>query len=184
MKYAVIEHGGKQYLAKEGESFEVDLMQLESGKPVVFKEVLLLVDGSNVRIGKPHVSGVSVKGTVEEHVKGRKILVFKYKPKQRYRRRRGHRQQYTRVVIDSITSRTAKKKTEAAGTTDKPGAEAKGQASEAKKSSASAAAKKRTTVKGSAKSSTTKTARSTSESQTQKKESSSTKASESKKVDE
>jgi large subunit ribosomal protein L21 len=157
MKYAVIEHGGKQYIAREGEAFEVDRMHLDTGKPVFFKDVLMVVDGKKVHIGKPHVSGASVKGKVEEHTKGRKILVFKYKPKERYRRRIGHRQQYTRVVIDSIATGAAKKKTETSAASDKAESKAKKPASKGAKSQSSTTAKKRTpTTTKSEKSSTAK----------------------------
>ncbi|MFQ5923042.1 MAG: 50S ribosomal protein L21, partial [Anaerolineales bacterium] len=85
MKYAIVEHSGKQYLAQEGGLIEVDRMPLEVGKRVVFKDVLLVTDGKKVEVGAPFVKGASVKGMVQDHLKGKKITVFKYKPKQRYR---------------------------------------------------------------------------------------------------
>ena len=102
MKYAIVEHSGKQYLAQEGGLIEVDRMSVEVGKPVVFKEVLLITDGKKVEVGAPFVKGASVKGKIQDHLKGKKITVFKYKPKQRYRRTQGHRQLLTHVAIESI----------------------------------------------------------------------------------
>ncbi len=102
MKYAVVEHRGKQYLAEEGQSIEIDRLALESGKKVEFKEVLLVSDGGVIEVGRPYIKGAKVRGTVEDHFKGPKLVVFKYKPKQRYRLKRGHRQDYTRVAIQSI----------------------------------------------------------------------------------
>jgi large subunit ribosomal protein L21 len=102
MKYAIVEHSGKQYLAQEGNLIEVDRMSLEVGKPIVFKDVLLVSDGKKVEVGAPFVKGASVKGKVQDHPKGKKITVFKYKPKQRYRRTRGHRQLLTHIEIESV----------------------------------------------------------------------------------
>ncbi len=102
MKYAIVEHSGRQYLAQEGSLIEVDRMSLEVGKPVVFKDVLLVSDGKKVEVGAPFVKGASVKGKVQGHPKGKKITVFKYKPKQRYRRTQGHRQLLTHIEIESV----------------------------------------------------------------------------------
>ena len=114
MKYAVIEAGGKQYFARVGEIIEVDRLPLEPGKSVTFKEVLLQVDNGKVRVGNPYLKGVTIKGTVVAEVKAPKIIVFKFIPKERYRRKRGHRQRYTRVTIDSIVVRATGKKAEPA----------------------------------------------------------------------
>ncbi len=102
MKYAIVEHSGRQYLAQEGSLIEVDRMLLEVGKPIVFKDVLLVSDGKKVEVGAPFVKGASVKGKAQSHPKGKKITVFKFKPKQRYRRTQGHRQLLTHVAIESI----------------------------------------------------------------------------------
>jgi len=102
MKYAIVEYSGKQYLAHEGSLIEVDRMSIDIGKPVVFKDVLFVTDGKNVEVGAPFVKGASVKGKVQDHPKGKKIIVFKYKPKQRYRRKQGHRQLLTHVAIESV----------------------------------------------------------------------------------
>lgn len=112
MKYAVIESGGKQYVAREGETLEVDRLPIEVGKPITFKEVLLVVDNGTTKVGNPYVKGVTIKGTVVAEVKAPKIIVFKYIPKERYRKKQGHRQRYTRVLIDSIGLRSTSKKDE------------------------------------------------------------------------
>ena len=102
MKYAVVEHAGKQFVAAEGQRIEVDGLALQAGSAVEFSEVLLLRDADRVEVGAPYVSGARVTGTVEAHLRGPKILVFKYRPKQRYRVRAGHRQALTRVTIESV----------------------------------------------------------------------------------
>jgi large subunit ribosomal protein L21 len=103
MKYAIVEDGGKQYKAIEGSTIEVDHFASEEGEQVDLERVLMLVDGENVDIGTPLVEGAVVKATVVSQVKGPKVIVFKYKPKKRYRVKTGHRQKYTRLQIDSIS---------------------------------------------------------------------------------
>lgn len=110
MKYAVVGSGGKQYVAREGETIQVDRLPQDVGKNIEFKDVFLIVDGTKVDVGKPTVKGAVVKGKVVEQVKARKVLVFKYIPKERYRRRKGHRQRYTRVEIKSIAKAAPKAK--------------------------------------------------------------------------
>lgn len=102
MKFVIVEQGGKQYRAAEGATIEVDRLQNEVGENLTLEDVLLTVDDDAVTIGTPLVKGVKVQATVLDHFKGRKILVFKYRPKQRYRVKSGHRQQYTRLLIESI----------------------------------------------------------------------------------
>jgi len=102
MKFVIIEQGGKQYRAAEGETIEVDRLPNEEGDALTLEDVLLSVDGDDVRIGTPLIKGAKVQAKVVNHFKGRKILVFKYRPKQRYRVKSGHRQQYTRLLIESI----------------------------------------------------------------------------------
>jgi len=102
MSYAVVESGGKQYVAREGQTLEVDRLPIEVGKAVEFDRVLLVVDGSDVRIGTPVVQGMKVHATVAEHTKGDKVIVYRYIPKERFRKKRGHRQMYTRVMVESI----------------------------------------------------------------------------------
>lgn len=102
MKYAIIESGGKQYRVSEGDTVQVDRLETDQGSVVTFSKVLLLRDDDQTLVGMPEVSGVSVNGTVVDHIKGRKVVVFKYRPKERYRVKSGHRQNYTMVKIDSI----------------------------------------------------------------------------------
>ena len=114
MSYAIVESGGKQYVAREGEALEVDRLPVEIGKPVEFDRVLLVVDGSDVRIGTPVVQGMKVHATVAGHIKGDKVVVYRYIPKERYRKKRGHRQMYTRVVVEAIGEPTGSPKPAAA----------------------------------------------------------------------
>ncbi len=102
MKFVIVEQGGKQYRAAEGETIEVDRLSQEVGDKVTLDEVLLSVNEDKVTIGTPTIKGAKVKAEVLDHFKGRKILVFKYRPKQRYRVKSGHRQLYTRLLIESI----------------------------------------------------------------------------------
>ncbi|MBE2202658.1 MAG: 50S ribosomal protein L21 [Anaerolinea sp.] len=100
--YAIIESGGRQFRAEEGHSFSVEKLPYEVGEQIELEKVLLLADGDAVQIGQPTVAGAKVKATVVEQYRGKKILVWKYKPKKRYRNRKGHRQYYTRLRIDEI----------------------------------------------------------------------------------
>jgi large subunit ribosomal protein L21 len=102
MVYAVIESGGKQYVARSGETIEVDRLNLKQGEEVTFEDVLLIAGDGSTQVGVPHVEGATVVGHVVEDFKGPKIVVFHYKPKIRYRKRQGHRQWYTRVIIDDV----------------------------------------------------------------------------------
>src|SRR3989304_8218181 len=102
MRFAIVESGGKQYRAVEGRTIEVDRLPVEAGKQFSFERVLLMADGDEVMIGTPTVSGIEVKVTVADHIKGPKIDRFKYRPKKRIRVRGGHRQQYTRLIVDFI----------------------------------------------------------------------------------
>ena len=102
MKYAIVESGGKQYKAVEGSTILVDLLPVNGAEQVTLDSVLLVVDGENVAVGTPFVKGATVKTTVVGNVKGPKIVIFKYRPKQRYRVKTGHRQQYTSLLVDSI----------------------------------------------------------------------------------
>src|SRR5512134_2135739 len=102
MRFAIVESGGKQYRAVEGRTIEVDRLPVDAGKKFDFERVLLMADGDNVLVGTPTVSDILVKVTVVDHIKGPKIDRFKYRPKKRIRVRGGHRQQYTRLLVDFI----------------------------------------------------------------------------------
>lgn len=109
MKYAIVEDGGKQYKAVEGSTIEVDRISADVGDKVDLDRVLLIVDDEQVDIGTPLVENASVSATVVGQIKGPKIIVFKYKPRIRYRVKSGHRQKYTRLQIDSIKANGTKK---------------------------------------------------------------------------
>jgi large subunit ribosomal protein L21 len=94
--------GGKQYKVSAGDSVNVEKLPLEVGEKIELDRVLLVADGDEVRVGQPTVEGAKVLATVTDHAKSRKVIIFKYKPKIRYRRKKGHRQAYTRLMIDEI----------------------------------------------------------------------------------
>jgi large subunit ribosomal protein L21 len=100
--YAIIESGGKQYKAVPGSTIEVDRLHIDEGSAIDLDQVLLVADDKEVQVGTPTITNATVKATVLNHFKGKKIIVFKYKPRVRYRRKLGHRQQYTRLQIDEI----------------------------------------------------------------------------------
>ena len=102
MRFAIVESGGKQYRAIEGRTIEVDRLPVDAGNKFDFERVLLMADGDDILVGTPTVNDILVKVTVVDHVKGPKIDRFKYRPKKRIRVRGGHRQQYTRLLIDFI----------------------------------------------------------------------------------
>ena len=108
--YAIIESCGRQYKVAEGDVVFFEKLDAEEGKKVTFDKVVLVSDDGKVQVGNPYVKGVKVEGKVISHGKGKKIIVFKMKPKKNYRRKQGHRQPYTKVEITSI--KTAAKKTE------------------------------------------------------------------------
>ena len=109
MQYAIIADGGKQYKAVVGGTIEVDYFAAEIGDQLDLPNVLLIRSEDEIMVGKPHVEGAVVQATVVAQVKGPKIVVFKYKPQNRYRVKSGHRQKYTRLQIDSITTDNGKK---------------------------------------------------------------------------
>lgn len=100
--YAIVENGGKQYKVVPGGTIEVDRLRVDEGTQFDLDKVLLISDDEEVKVGTPTVKGASVKVTVLEHFKGRKLTIIKYIPRERYRRKRGHRQLYTRLQIDEI----------------------------------------------------------------------------------
>ncbi|MBS1250064.1 MAG: 50S ribosomal protein L21 [Chloroflexi bacterium] len=102
MKYAIVESGGKQYKAVPGETIRVDRLQDEVGEKIVLERVLFVTDDGELHIGTPLVEGAQVHTTLADNIKGPKIVVFKYKPANRYRVKQGHRQRYTLLKIDNI----------------------------------------------------------------------------------
>ncbi len=105
--YAVIESGGRQYRISEGDVIQVDTLPQAVGEQVEIDRVLLIAGGSDVKVGRPVVEGAKVLARVEAVDQGKKILVWKYRPKQRYRRRQGHRGSHTRLRVESIVHETA-----------------------------------------------------------------------------
>ena len=112
--YAVLNSGGKQYKVQQGEVLRVEKISGDVGSPVTFDRVLMFADGDNVSIGQPVLDGISVEGHIVEQGKAKKIIVFKYKRRKRFRRKNGHRQEFTAVQIDSIKAKgsTAEKAAE------------------------------------------------------------------------
>ena len=102
MKYAIVGSGGKQYRAVEGSTIDVDLLEVEVGQEVKLDDVLLVVEDENILVGTPSVKGAKVSTKVLDHIKGKKVENFKYSPKKRIRVKTGHRQRYTRLIIESI----------------------------------------------------------------------------------
>ncbi|MGO3401306.1 MAG: 50S ribosomal protein L21 [Lentilactobacillus parabuchneri] len=99
--YAVITTGGKQYKVSEGDAIYIEKLDADEGAKVTFDQVVM-VGGDSVKFGTPLVDGASVTGTVEKQGRQKKITIFRYKPKKGSRSKKGHRQPYTKVVIDSI----------------------------------------------------------------------------------
>jgi len=102
MKYAIVESGGKQYRAVEGGTLEVDRLPVETGTNVKLEQILLLADGENITVGTPLVKDSPVWTKVIEHFKGEKVTIFNYSPKKRIRVKTGHRQNYTRLLVEQI----------------------------------------------------------------------------------
>jgi large subunit ribosomal protein L21 len=100
--YAIIETGGKQYRVKVGDRIRVERLAVEAGSDISLDRVLLLGGSGTTTVGAPVVDGAAVSAHVDEHLRGEKIYVFKYKPKKRYRRKIGHRQELTELTITGI----------------------------------------------------------------------------------
>ncbi|MEK6191269.1 MAG: 50S ribosomal protein L21 [Chloroflexota bacterium] len=140
--YAVVDNGGKQYRVEPGRTLVIDRLDAEAGATVTFDRVLLVGDEDGVTVGTPTVSGATVRGTVLEHGRGPKIIVFRFRPKAHYRRRTGHRSELTRVRIDEIaTAATAAKAASKAAPTAKVAATPKTTAKLAPKTTAKLAPK-------------------------------------------
>jgi large subunit ribosomal protein L21 len=101
--YAIIQTGGNQYRVAEGDTIDVELLAAEAGDTIKLDEVLLVSTGDDIKIGTPFVSGAVVTAAVVGEEKGEKLTVFKYKNKNRYRVKTGHRQKHTRLKIESIS---------------------------------------------------------------------------------
>jgi large subunit ribosomal protein L21 len=99
---AVIRTGGKQYIVEPGTKLEVEKLEYQDGEEITFTDVLLVEKSGKLEIGNPVVEGAEVKAKVLSQVKGEKLIIFKYKPKKRYKRKIGHRQKFTEIEILSI----------------------------------------------------------------------------------
>lgn len=104
--YAIVETGGRQYRAEVGQTIQTEKLSYEVGDTISLDQVLLVADGENTTIGTPLVPNASIRATVIDQFRGKKIRVLKYKPGNRYRVRRGHRQFYTRLRVDEILTGT------------------------------------------------------------------------------
>ena len=116
MRYAIVESGGKQYRAVEGELLEVDRLPDGEGKQISLERILMMADGDQFQVGTPTLGGVEVKATVVRHFSGQKVTRFRYSPKKRIRVRGGHRQQYTRLLVDFVGGKGETRKVEKAET--------------------------------------------------------------------
>ncbi|MBN9653821.1 50S ribosomal protein L21 [Halobacillus litoralis] len=101
--YAIIETGGKQVKVEKGQEIYVEKMDVEAGESITFDKVLF-VGGGNTKVGAPYVDGASVTAKVEKQGLQKKLTVFKYKPKKNYKRKQGHRQPYTKLVVEEINA--------------------------------------------------------------------------------
>ncbi len=102
--FAVVDIAGKQLKVDKGDRIRVPRLDLEEGSAQRFTKVLLLSDGDAVQVGAPHVDGAVVEGTVVAHGRADKVIVFKKKRRKKYRRRNGHRQDYTEILVDEIVA--------------------------------------------------------------------------------
>ena len=111
--YAIVETGGKQYQVEEGRYVDVELLGEEKDAKVVFDKVVMIVNGKKSKVGRPYVASATVDGTVVKNDKAKKIIVYKQRPKKGTRVKQGHRQQFTRVMINKINTKAKSSKSEA-----------------------------------------------------------------------
>ena len=105
--YAVIKTGGKQYRVTEGETLQVEKLDVEEGASVEFGQVLMVVDGDQVQVGAPYIEGARVTATVKSQGRGPKVLIVKFRRRKHYRKTQGHRQSYTELKIGGISGARA-----------------------------------------------------------------------------
>ena len=110
--YAIVETGGKQYQVEEGRYLDVELLDGEKDSKIVFDKVVMIVNGKKSKVGQPYVAGASAEGSIVKHDKEKKIIVYKQRPKKGYRKKQGHRQGFTRVMISKIRTSAQKKAAE------------------------------------------------------------------------
>ncbi len=146
--YAIVEMAGQQFKVAKDQKVYVHRLQTEEGKKVTFDNVLLLADGTNITVGAPAIDGAAVEAKVVKHLKGDKVIVFKKKRRKGYRKKNGHRQSLTEIVVESIIAKGAKKA--APAKEEKPKAAPKAKA-EAKPAAKKAEPKKEAAPKAAAK---------------------------------
>ena len=110
--FAIVETGGKQYQVEEGRYLDVELLEGDKDSKVVFDKVVMIVNGKKSKVGQPYVAGASAEGTIVKHDRAKKIIVYKQRPKKGYRKKQGHRQGFTRVMISKIRTSAQKKAAE------------------------------------------------------------------------
>ncbi len=103
--YAIVETGGKQYKLEEGRYVDIELLDAKADDKVTFDKIVMLVNGKKSKVGKPYVASATVDGTVVKNDKAKKIIVYKQRPKKGTRVKQGHRQQFTRVMINKINTK-------------------------------------------------------------------------------
>jgi len=102
MKYAIIEISGRQFWIETGKYYDLNRIPTELGKEIIFNRVLLLNNNGELLIGKPYLENVRIKGKILKHLRGHKTIVYKMRPKKKTRKKQGHRQEITRVLIEDI----------------------------------------------------------------------------------
>jgi large subunit ribosomal protein L21 len=105
MKYAIIEISGRQFWIETGKYYDFNRIPAELGKQITFNRILLSNNQGNISIGKPYLDNIEVKGKILEHFRGKKIIVYKMRPKKKTRKKQGHRQELTRVLIQNIITK-------------------------------------------------------------------------------
>ena len=117
--YALVDYSGNQILIKEGEKTRIPFTDKKVGTKIVFDNVLFIDDGNDKKVGKPYINSFSINAKIVSHEKDKKIIVFKKKRRKGYQKKNGHRQNYTLIQVDSISSKTVTKKTVAKKTAAK-----------------------------------------------------------------
>jgi large subunit ribosomal protein L21 len=102
MKYAIVEISGRQFWIETGKYYDFNRIPTELGKQIILNRVLLLNNNGDVLIGKPYLETVKIQGRILEHLRSKKIIVYKMRPKKKTRKKQGHRQELTRVFIEDI----------------------------------------------------------------------------------
>lgn|SRR5574344_231250 len=115
--YAIVETGGKQYQVEEGRYVDVELLDGQADSSVVFDKVVMIVNGKKSKVGQPYVANAKAEGTILKNDKAKKVIIYKQRPKKGYRVKRGHRQEFSRVMINKIRT-TASKSAKTAETTE------------------------------------------------------------------